>query len=307
MEKTLYFIVITLIGIILYSCASIGRPTGGPQDEAAPVFLSSDPLPNALNVTKNKVELQFNELIQLKDQNDKVVVSPVQKEAAQIRTNGKKITIEFRDSLKPNTTYSIDFADAIEDFNEGNPIEGFSYAFSTGDSIDTLQIAGMVLSARNLEPQQKVLVGIHTNLEDSAFNKIPFARIARTNDKGQFTIRNLKPGKYRIFALNDMNGDYKFDNPAEDLAFYDEIIVPTASSKAVRDTIFNMQHEIDTVVDAIHTSYFPNDILLNMFNEEYKAQYLMKNERPDKRRFFMQFAAPPEPRLSVINNIFFII
>lgn len=180
MEKTLYFVVISIIGIILYSCASIGRPTGGPQDEDPPVFLNSNPLPNALNVTKNKIELEFNELVQLKDQNDKVVVSPVQKEAAQIRTSGKKITIEFRDTLQPNTTYSIDFADAIQDFNEGNPIEGFSYAFSTGDSIDTLQISGMVLNARNLEPQQKVLVGIHTNLEDSAFNKIPFARIART-------------------------------------------------------------------------------------------------------------------------------
>ncbi len=300
MEKTLYFVVISIIGIILYSCASIGRPTGGPQDEDPPVFLNSNPLPNALNVTKNKIELEFNELVQLKDQNDKVVVSPVQKEAAQIRTSGKKITIEFRDTLQPNTTYSIDFADAIQDFNEGNPIEGFSYAFSTGDSIDTLQISGMVLNARNLEPQQKVLVGIHTNLEDSAFNKIPFARIARTNDRGQFTIRNLKPGKYRIFALNDMNGDYKFDNPSEDIAFYDEIIVPTAASKAVRDTIFTMEHEIDTIVDAIHTSYFPNDILLSMFNEEYKAQYLTKNERLDKRRFFMQFAAPADT-LPLIN------
>ena len=102
-----------------------------------------------------------------------------------------------------------------------------------------------------------------------------------------------------------MNGDYKFDNPSEDIAFYDEIIVPTAASKAVRDTIFTMEHEIDTIVDAIHTSYFPNDILLSMFNEEYKAQYLTKNERLDKRRFFMQFAAPADtlPLINLLGDL----
>lgn len=303
LEKSVYFVVSILIGLLLYSCASIGRPEGGPIDELPPVYVRSIPAPNSLNVKKNKIEIEFNELIQLKDQNDKVVVSPVQKEQAVVRAQGKKVVIEFRDTLLPNTTYSIDFGDAIQDFNESNPIDGFSYAFATGDSIDSLQISGMVLGARDLEPQQKMLVGIHNNLEDSAFNKIPLVRIARTNDLGQFTIRNLKPGKYHVFALKDNNRDYKFDNPTEDIAFYDEIIVPSATSKAVLDTIFTLKHEIDTIVNANHTTYFPNDILLSMFNEDYKAQYLVKNERTDKRRILMQFAAPSDtlPILKLLN------
>ncbi|MEG1916490.1 MAG: Ig-like domain-containing protein [Muribaculaceae bacterium] len=303
MEKTTYFILVTLLGLMLYSCASIGRPTGGKIDELPPTFVKSNPLPNALNVTKNRIEIEFDELIQLKDQNDKVVVSPVQKEMASIRAQGRKVVIEFRDTMQANTTYSIDFGDAIQDFNEGNPIDGFAYAFSTGDHLDSLQISGMVLNARDLEPQQKILVGIHSNLEDSAFNKVPFARVARTNDYGQFTIRNLKPGRYHIFALGDNNRDYKFDNPLENIAFYNEIIVPSAVTKEVKDTIFTAKHEIDTIVDAKHATYLPNDILLSMFNEEFKSQYLIKNEREDKRRLYLEFAAQSDtlPILKLLN------
>lgn len=287
----------------MYSCANMGRPTGGPQDMLPPVFTGSNPKPGALNVTKNKVEIIFDELIELKDQNDKVVVSPVQATPAQIRASGHKVTVEFRDSMKSNTTYLIDFADAIQDVNEGNPLDGFSYAFSTGPDIDSLQISGIVLNARDLEPQQKMLVGIQENLNDSAFHKIPLIRIARTNELGQFTLRNLKPGKYHLFAIKDVDRDYKFGNPAEDIAFYDDVIVPTAESYMKLDTLFTATHQIDTVINARHTKYLPNDILLSMFNENRSSQYLVKDERQDSTKLYLQFATKADtlPKLELLD------
>lgn len=304
MEKSIYFILSLLIGIFLYSCANIARPDGGRRDDLPPVFVGSNPAPNSLNYDKHKVEIMFDELIQLKDQNDKVVVSPLEKEAPVIKAQGKKVVISFRDSLMENTTYSIDFADAIQDLNEGNPLDGFSFAFSTGNNLDSLQISGMVLGARDLEPQQKVLVGIYDNLSDTAFNKLPFLRVARTNELGQFTLRNLKPGKYHIFALNDVDRDYKFANPGEDLAFYDNVIVPSSISHNKVDTIFTLDHKIDTIITHNHTNYLPNDVLLSMFNEEYKAQYLVNYNRVSPNRLEMIFNAPSDllPKLEILNH-----
>ena len=207
LENSKYAIIVILLAGLLYSCASIGRPEGGPKDVDPPLFTGSSPAPNSTNYNNQKVELSFNEYIKLKDQSTKVVVSPAQKENPIIRANGKNINIELKDTLKPNTTYVIDFSDAIQDNNEGNPLDNFSFAFSTGDTIDTLQVSGIVLNARDLEPQKEFFVGLHSCLDDSAFRTMPFERIARTNDLGQFTIRNIKPGRYHIFALKDVDRD----------------------------------------------------------------------------------------------------
>lgn len=302
LKKTTYLISLFIAGCLLYSCANIGRPEGGDKDITPPVFVKSIPNPNTLNYSKNKVEIYFDEIVQLKDQTTKVVVSPVQKENPVIRASGKKITIEFRDSLKPNTTYSIDFSDAIEDNNEGNPLDGFSFAFSTGNSIDSLQVSGMVLGASNLEPAQSMIVGIHSNLEDSAFYKLPLDRIARTNELGQFTIRNLKPGKYRIYALNDADRNYKFAR-SEDMAFYNDIVIPSARPIDTTDTIFTAKHKVDSTFAATHTQFLPNDILLSLFNEGYKSLYLLKSERTDARRLSVIFSAPTDslPTLEILK------
>lgn len=288
--------------ITLWSCANIGSPEGGPRDYTPPVLLQAKPAPGALNVSTNKVELRFDEYIQLKDQLKKVVVSPVQKEMPQIRTTGKKITVEFRDSMKPNTTYVIDFSNAIQDNNEGNAIDGFSYAFSTGDEIDTLQISGIVLRAKDLEPMQHVLVGLHSNLDDSAFTTLPFDRISRTNDRGEFTIRNLKPGRYHVFALSDLDGDYKMAR-TEDIAFNDSVFVPYTRQFASSDTIFTFDHRVDSVYNATHTEYLPNDVLLTMFNEGYTPLYLFKTQRLDDSKLWVKLSTKTDslPEIKVIS------
>lgn len=276
LEKTSYIVLTILIAALLYSCASIGRPTGGNKDIDPPVFTGSNPAPNSTNVKNQSIVLHFNEYIVLKDQSTKVVVSPAQKENPSIRANGKRINIELRDTLIPNTTYSIDFSDAIQDNNENNPLQGFSFAFATGDTIDTLQISGIVLNARDLEPQKEFFVGVHSCLDDSAFSKLPLERIARTNELGQFTIRNIKPGRYHIFALNDADRNYKFAR-SEDLAFLEEIIVPSVTEIETMDTVFTSQMVTDTIYKATHSLFLPNDILLSSFNEDYKSLYLVNN------------------------------
>ncbi|MGM9811614.1 MAG: Ig-like domain-containing protein [Muribaculaceae bacterium] len=302
LEKTAYFVVAMIAALALYSCANIGRPEGGPRDLVPPVYVNSNPAPNQLNYKGEKVEIEFNEYIQLKDHMKKVVVSPAQKSMPIIRSLGRKVTVELRDTLLPNTTYCIDFADCIQDNNEGNPIDGFSIAFSTGDTIDSLQVSGMMLRARDLEPMQSVIVGLQENLADSAFSKLPLSRIARTNEYGQFTIRNLKPGRYHVFGLNDMDGNYTYSRN-EDMAFFGDVVVPSSYQRETTDTIFKYNGEIDTIQPGVHTVFTPNDIFLAMFNEEYRSIYMKKNERiaEDKLHILFSGAVDSLPSLRVLK------
>lgn len=300
--RSLVHIVMTaLLVCALWSCANIGSPEGGPRDYRPPVLIKSSPVDGTLNFNGSKVQLTFDEIVQLKDQQKKVVISPAQKNAPSIKALGKSIVIELNDELKPSTTYTFDFNDAIEDNNEGNRLEGFSFAFSTGDSIDTLQVSGIVLRARDLEPMQHVLVGVYSNLEDSVFSTLPMERISRTNDKGEFTIHNLKAGRYRIFALNDLDGDYKMA-PSEEMAFYDNIIVPHVSKFTSQDTTFTFDHRVDTIVQGDHTEFLPNDILLTMFSEDNDQLYMKKAERIRRNRLHLLFSRPTQlPKLNILS------
>lgn len=302
LEKTAYFVLATVFSLTLYSCANIGRPEGGPRDVTPPVYVNSNPAPNQLNFKGEKVEIEFNEYIQLKDHMKKVVVSPAQKSMPIIRSLGRKVTVELRDTLLPNTTYCIDFADCIQDNNEGNPIDGFAIAFSTGDTIDSLQVSGMMLRARDLEPMQSVIVGLQENLADSAFSKLPLSRIARTNEYGQFTIRNLKPGSYNVFGLNDMDGNYTYSR-SEDMAFLGKVVVPSSYQRETTDTIFKYNGEIDTIQPGLHTIFTPNDIFLAMFNEDYRSIYMKKNERLDEGKLHILFSGAVDslPSLKVLK------
>ncbi|MBR3100252.1 MAG: Ig-like domain-containing protein [Muribaculaceae bacterium] len=301
LAKTRYLVLAAIMGLVLWSCASIGSPEGGPIDYTPPRVVKTSPEQGALRVNKNKVEITFDEFIALKDQQKKVVISPVQREMPVVRSQGKKVTVEFRDTLLPNTTYCIDFSDAIEDFNEGNPLEGYSFAFSTGDSIDSLAVSGIVLRARDLEPMQSVVVGLHSNLDDSALTRLPLERIGRTNDRGQFTIRNLRPGRYHIFALSDVDGDYRMAR-TEDMAFLDEVIVPSVSQYTSVDTIFSFDRKVDSVYTATHTDFLPNNLLLNMFNENYKPQYLKTTSRLANNKLHILMGAPADtlPTLRIL-------
>ncbi|MCM1482976.1 MAG: Ig-like domain-containing protein [Muribaculaceae bacterium] len=290
-----------VVGLCLAACASMGRPDGGARDVEPPVFVRSNPAMGELNVKRNRISIEFNENVQVKDAMSKIVVSPAQITPPQVMAVGRRVNFTLRDSLLPNTTYTIDCSDAISDLNEGNEVDGFSFAFSTGPTIDTLQISGMVFEAANLEPAQGIVVGVYSNLSDTAITTLPLERITKTNQLGQFTIRNLKEGTYRIFALNDINRDYKWDR-SEDVAFYDMTITPTAERVTVTDTL-KSANGMDSLVIHDVTRFLPNDILLTWFNEGYRAQYLQKYERTKREAIDFIFGAPADtlPQITLLN------
>ena len=278
-----------LLFIFVYSCASMGTPGGGPYDNTPPRILKTIPVANATRFEGNKVQLFFDEYITLKTPSEKVIITPPQKTQPVITAIGKKITVELKDTLIPNTTYTLDFTDGIEDNNEGNPLEGYTFAFATGDIIDSLMVSGWLLNAENLEPMPDVIVGIHSNLEDSAFTSLPFLRTTMTNDRGKFSIRNVAPGTYRLYALKDMNRNYKFDQKAEDIAFHDSLIVPSFEPAIRMDTVWKDSVTVDSIKEVHYTRFTPDDIILSLFNENSQTQYLSKTERPAKNQLAFHF------------------
>lgn len=286
--------------VTMYSCANMASPNGGPYDETPPKYVSSMPAPNQTNYKGKRVEILFDELVQLDKPSENVIVTPPQLQLPIIRAAGKKVIVELKDTLKENTTYTIDFTNSISDNNEKNVFENYSFAFSTGENIDTLEVSGILLNAENLEPMPGITIGLHRNLEDSAFVKMPFDRTSRTNDKGEFTIRNISPGSYRIFGLNDVNRDYKFDQAGEEIAFNDSIIIPSFELTSRQDTLWKDSLTIDTIKTVAFTRYFPNDIELRLFKEDFVRQYLLKPERQQENLLVVHFNSPldtiPLPR-----------
>ena len=292
-----------MLVIIGYSCASMGTPDGGPYDEMPPKFVGSTPRIYAVNAKNQKLELEFDEFIKLEKASEKVVVSPPQLDQPEIKVLGKKVVVELIDTLKDSTTYTIDFSDAIVDNNEGNPMGHFTYSFSTGSSIDTMEVSGTVLNAADLEPIKGIQVGLHKNLNDSAFTKLPFDRVSRTDSRGHFSIRGVAPGKYRIYALMDGNQNYLFDSKTEAIAFSDSIIIPSMMPATRQDTIWKDTLTIDTIKTIGYTRFMPDDIILRVFKEENTRQYFSRGQRDKENHFILKFSAKADtlPTLTGLN------
>lgn len=287
------YIAILIVIIGFYACASTGMPDGGPYDETPPKFVRANPEPNAINSKRKKISIEFDEFIKLDKASEKVIVSPPQNETPEVKVSGKRVLVEFFDSLKANTTYTIDFGDAIVDNNEDNPLGNFAYSFSTGESIDTMEISGTVLNATDLEPVKGIQVGIHKDLNDTAFSKIPFDRISRTDSRGHFNIKGIAPGTYRVYALMDGNQNYLFDSKTEAIAYLDSLVVPSMEGAVREDTIWNTIDTLayDTIYKINYTRFLPDNLILRAFKEENPLQYLIKSERPQLNRFSLYFSA----------------
>ena len=297
-------LLLTIIGF--YACASTGMPDGGPYDETPPKFVRATPEPNATNNKRKKISIEFDEYIKLDRPSEKVIISPPQKEAPEVKVSGHKVLVEFFDTLQENTTYTVDFGDAILDNNEDNPLGNFAYAFSTGEHIDTMEVSGTILNAQDLEPIKGIQVGLHKNLEDSAFTKLPFVRISRTDSRGHFTIRGVAPGKYRIYALMDGNQNYLFDSKTEAIAWQDSLVIPSMAPAVRQDTVWNELDTLayDTIYEVRYTRFMPDDLILMAFKEKTtRAQRLAKSERPVMQRFSLCFTAPADtlPLLKGMN------
>ena len=222
--------------VILSNCARTGRPEGGPKDEDAPLFVTSNPPYETINFDRKEIELNFNEFVKLKDLNKQLIVSPPLKNPLLVTPQGsasKFLNLKILDTLNENTTYIINFGNAIEDNNEGNKLESFKYVFSTGNYIDSLTTSGEIKNAY-LDERPKstnvLLYRIDSSFNDSiVFNKKP-NYVTSTLDTSSFNFSNLKEGKYLMIALKEAANDYLF-NPKEDkIGFYvDTITLPKDS------------------------------------------------------------------------------
>lgn len=257
--------------VIISSCANPGMPVGGPQDTIPPVLIKTEPQYKSLNFKGKEVKLTFNEYIATENISEALVISPPMIKKPVIRTKSKTLVIEFNEELKDSATYSLDFKNSIADNNEKNELENFRFSFSTGDVFDSLRVAGRLMNAFNLEPIDKGLVLIHKNLHDSAVYRVTPDYIARTDKEGIFMIDNIAPGKYHLFSIVDANNNLLYDEGAEEVAFEDSLIIPSAEFVEEVDTIFTAT---DTIVVMGHTHFFPEPVFLHQFTEDIFEQFL---------------------------------
>lgn len=302
-------VLIALALFALASCANRGSgPQGGPQDLKSPQAIDASPKNQSLNFKAKKIVIEFDEFINLDNPQEKVIVSPPQIKPVEITAIGKKIYIELQDSLKANSSYSIDFTNSISDVNERNILSDYTYSFSTGNSIDTLQISGTVLDAGTLNPLRNQLVSIYSDLNPIAFTDTIPLRISKTDERGHFCIKNVKAGTYRIYALNDLNRDYYYNDPNEMLAFYTQVVNPSIETKITQDTLHIEAKETGEKKSSTHTDsivehkklvYTPNDIVLKSFKKNVFKQYFIKAERKVAQKVSFYFFGENKVRAQI--------
>ena len=294
MSSILKYLCLAAIALLFAACANPGSgPDGGPFDETPPHIVGM--YPNLGDTTgigrKRRVTLHFSENIKVDNPTEKITISPPQMDAPEIKVSGKRITVELSDTLRPATTYTIDFSDAITDATEGNPLGNFTYYFSTGGGVDTMEVVGHVLAAENLEPVKGILVGLHADLSDSAFAAKPLERVARTDAKGHFSIKGVRPGTYRIYALKDMDGNFQW-NRGEMLAMGRDLITPSCFADIGRDTAWIDSVRYDTIRTFPYTHFLPDDVVLYAFEETNRKRALLKITRDVPDHFTAFFTAP---------------
>lgn len=316
--KLVKYLIFLLTITSVASCARMGAPDGGWYDETPPRVVSTYPSDRGINSKSNKVIINFDEYIKLENASEKVVISPPQAEMPEINAAGRRIIVELKDQLKDNTTYTIDFSDAIVDNNEGNPLGNYTYSFSTGNQIDTLEVSGTVLAAENLEPVKGTLVGLYKlsdNQLDSIkngtpvsefdwmFSQEPLLRVSRTDSRGHFVIRGIAPGSYRVVALTDMDGNFMYSQAAEAIGYNYDIVVPTCAPDMLQDTIWSDTIHIRDIKQVPYTHFRPDNIVLRQFVKEQVDRFFLKTERKEANMFQLFFSGPSHmlPQIKGIN------
>ncbi|MEO8771621.1 MAG: Ig-like domain-containing protein [Ferruginibacter sp.] len=226
MRKNIFVLLGSIIGCYLLAtfgsgCAQVGAPTGGPKDTIAPVLVRANPEPGKINFTGNKITIVFDEYIELKDIQSNLVVSPLPKKNPSISSSLKTISIKLKDTLQPNTTYSINFGNAVVDVHEGNILKDFTYSFSTGSFIDSLEFKGKVFLAETGKVDSTLLVYLYKNAVDSDITTRRPDYITKINGKGNFTFKHLPAATFKIYVLKDADGGKTYNSKTETFAFTD--------------------------------------------------------------------------------------
>lgn len=220
------FILLTQQATFLSGCANIIPPLGGPRDSLPPVIVKQSPAPNAVNVQSDKIVIEFDEFLQQFDNNSGLLISPLPVRTPDVQVKLRTVTVRLRDTLEPNTTYSIDFGNGIKDANEGNVYKNLRYVFSTGPAIDSLQLSGKVILAETGKTDTTLLVCLYRNLDDSAVYKQAPRYYTKLNSSGGFRFFNLPPGKFNVYALQDEGNQKRYFSGKQLFAFNNETVSP---------------------------------------------------------------------------------
>ena len=271
-----------------HSCANTkAAPSGGPKDTIPPVLLKIDPENNTLNMPKEdvKVSLIYDEYTVVKNATG-IYLSPPTKHAPTAKVKGKSILVTLRDTLAVNTTYTLDFNNALADNNEGNLAPRFTYVFSTGDTIDSMYLTGTVLDCQKLTPVKDILVALYDDLSDSACMKSLPAAATRTDDWGFFIIRNIKAKPYQIYAYTDGDKDNMYLQGEDQIAFHDTLFTPGLT---VRDSVYELR-SFD-MKDTLACEARKSQVSLLLFQETASRQFVKNKGRIDGKKAFIKFNA----------------
>ena len=306
--KRFSLFLIALIGLtsLIAACANQGAgPDGGPYDETPPRIVGMTAPERLQNGKRTKFSLVFNELIKVDNPTEKIIVSPPQIETPEIKVSGRRITVELLDSMRSNTTYTVDFSDAITDNNEGNPLGQYTYIFSTGQTTDTMQMSGYVLNAEDLEPVKGILAGLYQQHHDSVFGKRAFDRVARTDASGFFSIKGVAPDRdYRLYALQDADGDFHFTQPSEMLGFLHNDLRAGAFRDTRYDTLWVDSVRYDSIRIIPYTHFTPDDLVVRAFKIDVNTRHYLKAQR-DVPEWFTTFFTGPSRKRPTIQGLNF--
>ena len=303
MKNRARYFAICAVAILMIRCANVVTPSGGPKDDKSPVVIEASPENNSTDFNGKTIHLTFDEFVTLNNPSNNVMISPPMSKKPTYRTSGKSLIIRFEEPLKPNTTYSINFGDAIKDLHEGNVFKGYTFNFSTGQSIDSLSLKGKVISASTLAPMEGFMIGLYSNNNetltiDSMPNRIKPEYITTTDKQGNFEFSGLADKDYLIFALKDNNSNLIYDLPNEEIAFYQDLVKPYYIENqivkvAVNDTLAN-----DSIVAAdstfeIKKPEYPSYTLYS-FMQEDSIQKIFKKELVEEGLLRFVFRYPAE-------------
>ena len=310
MVKFFQILLLATIAVFIVRCAnSITAPTGGPKDVTPPQVIETEPMNGSANFNTNKILIKFNEFVTLNDIQTAALISPPMKEMPEFTTKGKSVQVKFKEDLKPNTTYSVYFGEAIVDLTEKNPLTNYTYIFSTGDYVDSLSLSGHIYNAFDLKPIDGTFVMLYKDNNDTIeFDSLPYLvapyYLSKTDIDGHFQFNGLSDDKYLLFATNDQNSNFIFDQPGEQIAFLDSLISPIYIEKPIIDTtvvdsLYNIEMTTDSII-VIADSLLPDTtsnisktgINMFMFLSPDTIQRLVKAEVIEKNAVLFAFSQP---------------
>ncbi len=314
LERTYLAFLVPVLLLFLTDCAKIGTLSGGPADKVPPVALKCVPANYSVNFHGQKIEITFDEFITLDNINQQLVVSPPLEKRVDVKLKNKTVLINLNSELQDSTTYTLNFGDAIKDLDEGNILRNYEYVFSTGPYLDSLSVYGRVVDAFTLEPpEDPVSILLYEDLSDSAFLKHIPMYVGKTGKDGYFALNNLRADTFHIFALTDLNSNFRFDLPGEKIAFLDSALHLNAEnySRLKIDSLLldSLNVESDSLLQSKIDSLrrpevqYAGKTLVNlfMFEENNEKQYLTDFNRRDRRRLEFSFNNPVTDSFRMIS------